>query len=254
VLVSRTQVGAFRPNPAGRGGDIDGRKAERLLAMLGECGPGVRREVFRSLRQEFPIHPLESALGIEAEVILEAIARSGKLTLRMIRGVIAEAAFGLHVVQRLAAWKAIEVVGNLPYDFFLDDGSGPVRVQVKLQRSRGDRPMRAVEASRSFDPDYFVVETQRTRGGADRSGGSTRPYLYGEFDILAVSLYPSTGRWDAFRYTVAAWLMPEPANAESIRKFQPVAERPSDDWTDDFEACCDWLRSGRSRTIGGLRT
>lgn len=41
----------------------------------------------------------------------------------------------------------------------------------------------------------YVVETPRTRGGKDlTSGEDTRPYRYGEFDILAVSMHPSTNR------------------------------------------------------------
>jgi hypothetical protein len=74
-------------------------------------------------------------LNTEAEIILEAIQRSGGLTLRMIRGVIAEAAFEIEVVEHLEGWRNVTPPGDLPYDFLLDDGQGAVRVQVKLQRS-----------------------------------------------------------------------------------------------------------------------
>src|SRR5438132_347296 len=94
--------------------------------------------------------------------------------------------------------------GNLVYDFRLEDKHGPVRVQVKLQRSRQSRPMRAKEANRTFSAAMYVVETQKTRAGTHRkTGASTRPYRFGEFDILAVAMYPSTYRWDTFLYTVA---------------------------------------------------
>ena len=40
----------------------------------------------------------------------------------------------------------------------------------------------------------YVAETKRTRGGVDLvTGQKTRPYRFGDFDILAVCLQPSTG-------------------------------------------------------------
>ena len=57
--------------------------------------------MFQALRAEFPIHPLEVKLNAEAEVILESIDRAGGLVLRMMRGVIAEAAFDVEVVRHL---------------------------------------------------------------------------------------------------------------------------------------------------------
>ncbi|MGQ4807878.1 hypothetical protein NKDENANG_01243 [Candidatus Entotheonellaceae bacterium PAL068K] len=74
---------------------------EQIKRLLTLCSPAQQQEIFQYLRQEFPIHPLEAGLNTEAEVILEAIRRSGGLTLRMMRGVIAEAAFDLDVVKRL---------------------------------------------------------------------------------------------------------------------------------------------------------
>jgi len=114
---------------------------EQIIGLLNLCSPAQRQEIFRRLRAEFPIHPLEVELNISAEIVLEAIHRAGGLTLRMIRGVIAEAAFAIEVVERLAGWRNVKPPGDLPYDFQLDDGQGVVRVQVKLQRSLAHRPM-----------------------------------------------------------------------------------------------------------------
>jgi hypothetical protein len=96
----------------------------------------------------------------------------------------------------------------------------------------------------------YVVETQKTRAGTKKdTGASTRPYRYGEFDVLAVSLYPSTKRWDAFMYTVASWLVPDSKDETLIFKYQPVANLPNEDWTDDFEKAVTWLRSGAKKTV-----
>jgi hypothetical protein len=224
---------------------------EQIKHLLRLCSPAERQEVFRYLRKEFPIHPLEGELNTDAEIILEAIHRSGGLTLRMIRGVIAEAAFEIDVMEQLKVWSNITPPGDLPYDFLLDNGKGTVRVQVKLQRSVKHRPMKANEAYRFLPENMYVVETQRTRRGSNKTGGLTRPYRFGEFDLLAVSMQPSTNRWDTFMYTVADWLLPGRTDPSEILKFQPVATTPNNDWTDDFHMVIEWLRSGFKKKIRG---
>jgi hypothetical protein len=110
--------------------------------------------------------------------------------------------------------------------------------------------MHASEASRRFPSDLYVVETQKTRKGEKRKTGSaTRPYRFGEFDVLAVAMYPSTQRWDTFLYTVARWLLPGHADPAEILKFQPVAPEPNDDWTNRFHTAIEWFRSGTMKTI-----
>lgn len=223
---------------------------EQIMDLLNLCSPAQRLEIFRRLRAEFPIHPLEVELNISAEIVLEAIHRAGGLTLRMIRGVIAEAAFAIEVVERLVGWRNVKPPGDLPYDFQLDDGQGVVRVQVKLQRSLAHRPMWAQEAYRFLPANMYVVETQKTRKGSHKkTGSSTRPYRFGEFDLLAVAMYPSTQRWDIFMYTVTEWLLPGRTESSELLKFQPVATVPDNDWTDDFHLAVKWLRSGLKKKI-----
>jgi hypothetical protein len=80
-------------------------------------------------------------------------------------------------------------------------------------------------------------------------GGSTRPYRFGEFDLLAVAMYPSTNEWNRFMYTVSDWLIAGRTDSAEISKFQPVAMTPNDDWTDDFRMAVGWVRSGVKKTI-----
>ncbi len=226
---------------------------EEIQRLLSLCNPAQRREVFRQLRQEFSIHPLEQELHAKAEIILEAIQRAGGLTLRMIRGVIAEAAFGVEAVKRLKNWKSLPLSGDPAYDFLLEDRKGTVRVQVKLQRSKGGQPWAAHQARKAFrslPPDMYVVETQKTRGGKKKkTGTATRPYRFGEFDVLAVAMYPSTKRWDTFMFTVADWLIPDPLEKTVIFKYQPVASTANEDWADSFQTAVKWLRSKAKKTI-----
>ncbi len=219
-------------------------RINEIKRLLERCSRDQRYEVFRALRAEFRIHPLEEKLNAQAEIILEAISRASDLTLRGIRGIIAEAAFAVEVVGQLEGWENTTPAGDHPFDFRLNDGNGDVRVQVKMQRLRAHRPMLANEGYKFLPSDMYVVETQRTRGGRDpRTNSDTRPYRFGEFDILAVSMHPSTNNWSRFMYTAASWLLPRPSDRTLLLKFQPVARVVNDDWTDDFLTCVSWFRS-----------
>ena len=228
---------------------------KKINALLGQCSRDERREMLRALRQEFPIHDLERKLNASAEVILEAIDRSSDLTLRGVRGVIAEAAFKEYVVNPMLehGWKDIPIDGNPAFDFLLETPAGlRVKIQVKMQRQKTQRPMRAIEANRTLfagASEMWVVETQKTRGGKDSEGNDTRPYRFGEFDVIAVSLHPSTNDWSQFFYTVGNWFIPDPADNSKIFKFQPVIMKPNDDWTDRLETCVAWFQSGTKKTI-----
>lgn len=252
ALVSRSEVLGFHPDAPGRPRAAENREVDRILALVRRCDPEARDEALRRLRKEYPIHPLETKLGATAEVILEAIHRAGPLTLRGIRGVLAESAFEVNVVKRLVGWKSLPTPNDPPYDFLLEDSQGPIKVQVKLQRMKADRPMLASEGYRRLSAEMFVVETQRTRGGKDsRRGEDTRPYRFGEFDLLAVATEPSTRKWDTFMYTVGRWLIPSVTSGQLLLKYQPVPAFPNSDWTDSFETCVEWFRSGLDKTIGG---
>lgn len=226
----------------------------RVRAILASVTPSERHLLWKELRHEFQIHELEKKWNVSAEVILEAIWRSGDLTQRGVRGVIAEASFMEFIVRPLLeqGWREVSSVSELAYDFLLADAEGAVSIQVKMQRQKAQRPMLAVEANKGVfgkAGDMWVVETQRTRGGKTNDGEDTRPYRFGEFDIIAVSLHPSTNDWSKFRYTVGSWLLPDPKQIGRIFKFQPVPTQKNDFWTDDFLVTVSWLRSRKSKRI-----
>jgi len=229
--------------------DNDLNEAAQLVSTLTQ---EQRLQLFRLLSREFPIHPLEERLNASAEIILEAIARSSDLTLRGVRGVIAEAAFATDVVSGLQGWQDIEIEGDTSYDFLLRDSGGDVRVQVKLQRQLKQRPMWSEETPRrcGLPPGMFVVETQRTRGGKTASGAKTRPYRFGEFDILAVSMHPSTRDWSRFAFTLSGWLVPDAKDAKCIQTFQAVPNVPDEHhWTSDILKAVGWLRAAEVRPL-----
>ncbi|HHX2283435.1 TPA: hypothetical protein ACVFIV_005431 [Pseudomonas aeruginosa] len=219
-----------------------------LQQRLAELSNEEREEIFKYLRSEIKIHPLEDEFNAQAEVILEAISRGSDLTKRGIRGIIAEASFKVEVLESLTGWQDITPPGDLPFDFKIVDLIGEVGIQVKMQRKKAQRPMMANEGYRVLSNDKYVVETQKTRGG-EKDGENTRPYRFDDFDILAVSMHPSTNDWSEFRYTVARWLLPDFKDDSRILKFQPVPLEKNEDWTDSLEECIEWFRSGRQHTI-----
>jgi hypothetical protein len=224
-----------------------------LEQFINSCSKEQRYEIFKKLRQEFAIHPIEAELNTRAEVILDAIHRASDLTLRGIRGIIAECTFALDVVQKLQGWEDITPKGDHSYDFLLKDAMGQVRVQVKMQRQEKLSPKIVQPKSKpwNFLPRaMYVVETQRTRGGKNlQTGEKTRPYVFGQFDILAVSLHPSTKDWSRFLYTVTSWLLPTKNNPNWLQVLQPVPQKSDEYWTDDFLESVRWLRSGIKKRL-----
>jgi hypothetical protein len=213
------------------------------------------------LRSKVPKHPLEDKWGITYELILDAIHRSQDIVQRGVRGVIAEAVFAATVLPALKGWHAVKVEGDLPYDFKIESdpkGRG-ITIQVKLQRTEAGTPL----VRKSFGLDNFVVEVQKTRSGTKRrkkgdavsaatapaAPEKTRPYQFGDFDIIAVNMQPATGDWTRFMYTVGSWLIPRAGDKKLIEIIQPVNSKRSDVWTDDLEECVKWFLSGEKKVV-----
>ncbi|MFZ4407360.1 MAG: hypothetical protein ACOYOH_08465 [Paracraurococcus sp.] len=214
-----------------------------------------QKRAFAILRSRFMIHDLESQWNIPAEIILEAISESGDLTQRGVRGVIADRSFHRLVFPKLSdnGWIHVNIDGEKPFDALLSKDGFEVSIQIKMQRKRHGVPLRAVDVSKRFFPNgasFWVAEVQRTRTGRATDGQLTRPYRFGDFQILAVNLQPSTNNWGDFMYTVADWLIPYGKNANFINTFQPVSPSKDGDWTDSFEECVHWLQNTRRRQIG----
>jgi len=221
----------------------------------------------RYLEQVAP-HELERRWGIGASVVLDAIEKSSDLTKRGLRGILAEAIFESEVIPNLGdGWSAAAINRDqdLPYDSLLIKGNEQVRVQVKLQRSEKGMP-KLYYPMHYEEGSLYVVEVQKTRTGTTSvkeplpdskqklsvqksKTEDTRPYRFGQFDILAVNMHPSTNDWRSFRYTLGAWLLPRPNEPAKIAVFQPVSKIPNDVWTDDLTLCLQWLQLDVKRSV-----
>ncbi len=213
-------------------------EVEEIRALLAKCSDEQRLEIFQHLRETISIHPFEAAINAKAEVILEALARAPDLTIRGIRGIVGEATFAVEVGSQLKGWNDVTPVGNHSYDAALADAVGTVRVQVKMQRRTKFKPL--------LRGGVGVVEVQRTRSGM-KAGVATRPYRFGEFDILAVCMEPSHGRWNSFLYAPERWLLPRPDDEKLVMILQPLSLLPDSVWTDDFAQAVRRLRSNEDR-------
>ncbi len=227
---------------------------QEICRLLDQCSEKERIAVLIYLRERLPLHPIEKQWGISSDVILAAIQRSNDLTKRGIRGIIAEAMFEQAVLPTLPEWKSVQIIGDQPFDFLLELADSPLqcRIQVKLQRREGASPKVVSQKLRrelGLSGDFYVVEVQKTRTGSDGDGKATRPYKFGEFDILAVNMHPSSGDWKRFMYTVGAWLLPRLSDPTLIEIMQPVPALADGYWTDDLWTCLNWFTSKTERQL-----
>lgn len=150
-----------------------------IRELIAQCTPEELAALFRELRARHLIHEFEEVIGAPAEMILEALHRAPELTRRMLRGVIADAAFRQFVVVPLAAagWHDVTPVGNFAFDYQVDDGQGAMTVQVKLQRSERGAPVVKRGERYGFGDSVHIVETQKTRTGTDGEENQTGPYV-----------------------------------------------------------------------------
>lgn len=211
---------------------------DEIRRLLDQCTPDQKLLIFNEMRETIALHPFEKRMNARAEIILEALDRAGDLTIRGIRGIIGEATFAIVIAALLDGWEVVTPIGDLPYDCALQDNAGIIKVQVKMQRRvKGEAWIRNGEA---------VVEVQRTRTGT-KQGAATRPYRFGEFDLLAVCMEPSHHRWDSFLYIPEKWLLPRHEDPKLIQIMQPVSLEPDVIWTNDFNQAVNRLRSGNQR-------
>ncbi len=206
----------------------------QYLDALANFSPEQKQRIFDAIRKDITVHPYEKEIGARAEVILEAISRSPDLTQRGVRGIVAEAIFCLEVLPTIKGWSG-RPVADPSFDAVLANNDKEVRIQVKTQRRKDGEPMLANRKH----PEHFVVEVQRTRGGTDDKGEATRPYRFGEFDLLAVCMWASTGNWKNFMYAPAQSLIPDSRDKSIILKMQPVPKIPTGIWTDNLQLCLD---------------
>jgi hypothetical protein len=244
-----------------QGGQSMTNKIDEINLLLMDLTEDEKQSVADSLKNSMSVHPLCKEWNIDANTIISAIARSSDLTKRGVRGIIAEAVFDTKIIPSIhhaSGWVKSEIAQeDLAYDALLHRDGIQARIQVKLQRLEKGKPK--YFHTKIFGEKFYVVEVQKTRSGTKTEKGKdkvkkvkTRPYRFGEFDILAVNMHPSTGNWQEFRYTLSDWLFARKADKSLIEVMQPISETSNDDWTTDLNLCLDWFLLGKKKKIDGI--
>lgn len=169
------------------------------------------------------MHALEQEFGVTSEVIMDAVHSSPDLVRRGLRGIVAEHQFKRLVLDKLPQPWFIAPTPDTSVDFALSDGHGGhyLTIQVKMQTLKGGKP----HCDKWGRP---MVETQKTRMRG-RGKARSRLYKYGDFDILAVSLWPATKKWEDFIYVPACKLSPAYRKPDSLAAWQTI--QSTTDWS-----------------------
>lgn len=222
--------------------EIKDEDFKKLLCILKRCNKTQLEILTKHLNIEKFTHPLESLINVKAEILLDSLLRSSYITLNGIRGIIAESIFNDLIIKNSKRWKDVPAGGQDPYDFILEDDIGQVRIQVKLQRKLDSIPWIRKDGC-------AVVETYRTRSGKNKEGENSRPYRYGEFDLLAVCMEPSYGKWESFLYTPQKCLEPHKDDIRFLNNLQSVPLQPKNNWFDNLDEAIDLFRKNPSEII-----
>jgi hypothetical protein len=216
----------------------------QIRGLLEQCSQEQLREIYHFLHGKLRFYDAANELNASADLVFEALSLMNSFQIRNFRGMLAEAAFKLFVLDTSPDLKSLPVSENAPYDFLIDDGRGPIRIQVKLQRRHGQRAMIGSDAPNymGYDPEMFIVETWKTRSG-------DRYYPFGDFDIVAVCMHPSTGDWSSFMIVPAACLIPNEKDPTKLMHLQPVPPSPDDCWVTDLKSSISKFRSGTQLVI-----
>jgi|SRR5882724_2201020 len=166
-------------------------------------------------------HPLEDLWGESASTILDAIYSSGGYTQRSVRGVLGEHLFKPILVATMPEWIVAKGDGKGAVDYSLSRGDEELFIQCKVMRSQKGKPL--------YKDGCPVVECQKTNGKVK----GTRTYKQDQFDILAVSLWPISQKWDDWAYCCAYHLERQPRRAHEIKPMQSI-DLPHGLWSKDL--------------------
>ena len=173
-------------------------------------------------------HPVEVELDAPSKDILDAIAAGFRAKID-VKGKLAE----LYLARQ---YEALQLSGQIEgYEWHDQDGRpdftvvvGGTEVVVECKNVRSPTVAERKGPREKWKP---RVELQKTRNSRD--GKPTRGYRIDEFDVLSVSLFNQTGRWE-YLHAMTAELERRPTDPERLVIMQPVPPSPSGIWKGDL--------------------
>lgn len=154
-------------------------------------------------------HLLEEEFELSGPEILEIVSKRRRLHIAL-RGGVAE----YHLERLLNADRSIRSVDPIDEDAQPDFDVQPVHGSRVTVECKNVSPKPYADGS-------FKVEVQKTR--ASKGDPASRLYRRDQFDIVAASLFPATGKWE-FRFKLASELRPDKQWEDRIYPIQRVDE------------------------------
>lgn len=147
-------------------------------------------------------HELEQLYDLTAEELLEAINRRFRLKVAL-EGAVAEVHFErklkiLKAEGLLLSYESHDVDGMHDFSLMVTEAGPPLRIEVKNVRNQK----------------IPKVETQKTR--TSKGDEASRFYGHDQFDVIAVCMGKSTGKWSEFAF---AWTRELPRHAAHPSKL-----------------------------------
>jgi transcriptional regulator with XRE-family HTH domain len=166
-------------------------------------------------------HPVCAKLNASASDVLKAIERGFRAQID-VKGKLAE----LYMNRQFEALRANGAI----QEFVWQDSDGKPDFQVTYRGATIIVECKNIRNETFAQPPSYKVELQRTRNSKD--GTPTRGYRADEFDVLGVSLFNQTGRWE-YLYVATKHLQRRPDMPEFLGIMHRVPMLPDAIWSSD---------------------
>lgn len=186
-------------------------------------------------------HPLETAYGLSAGEILDAVSKRFRLRAAL-EGAVAEVQMERHIEALLGSsiqrYTSHDLDGQPDFSIWLPNIEKPLRAECKNIRESSKKGGEAYRQGGKIVA--YKVETQKTR--ASQGDPTSRFYGVDQFEILGVCLGKKTGNWTDIVYAKVADLEKHSKHLNKIAVFQRVPLPGSErllPWYDDLRKLLD---------------
>jgi len=181
-------------------------------------------------------HPLESAYGLSATEILDAVSKRFRLRAAL-EGAVAEVQMERKIQTLLgsivARYESHDLDGQPDFSIWLPGIDKPLRAECKNVRESSKAGGEAYRDGGKLVA--YKVETQKTR--ASQGDPTSRYYGVDQFDILGVCMGKKTGKWTDLMFAKVADLQRHAKYSNKLAVFQRVPLPTADrlfPWYDDL--------------------
>jgi hypothetical protein len=173
-------------------------------------------------------HPLETAYGLSAAEILDAVSKRFRLRAAL-EGAVAEVQLERQIQSLLgsivARYESHDLDGQPDFTIWVAGHEHPLRAECKNIRESSKKGGEAYREGGKIVA--YKVETQKTRGS--QGDPTSRYYGVDQFEILGVCMGKKTGNWSDLMFAKVADLQRHAKHPNKLSVFQrvplPTADR-----------------------------